>query len=95
MERYQSFGIVVARRFGATAGGLGYEIEGPDGAAVRFSLATSDRAFRIAAAPPALAARNIAADRFDRRGLISCDELAEPDELLRYLADLGVRVEQS
>ena len=95
MERYQSFGLVLARRFGASAGGLGYEIEGPGGAVIRFTLATSDRAFRIGASPPVLAARNIASGRFERRGLLACDELVAPEELFRYLSSLGVRVEQS
>jgi hypothetical protein len=95
VERYQSFGLVLARRFGASAGGLCYEIEGPGGAVVRATLATSDRAYRIGATPAVLAARNIAGDRFERRGLISCDELVAPEELFRYLSDRGVQVEQS
>lgn len=94
MERYQSFGLVVARRFGASAGGLGYEIEGPGGAVTRFAIVTADRAYRIGASPAVLAARNIAADRFARRGLISCDELVTPDELFCYLSDRGVQVEE-
>ncbi len=94
MERYQSFGLVVARRFGATAGGLGYEIEGPCGEVIRFALATADRAYRTGASPAVLAARNIGACRFARRGLIACDELVVPEELFRYLSDLGVRMEQ-
>jgi hypothetical protein len=94
MERSQPLGLVFARRFGATVGGLGYEIEDADGTVVRFGLTTEDRAFRIAAVPSVLAARNIAAGRFEHRGLISCDALVIADELFGYLSDLGVRVEQ-
>lgn len=95
MERYQSFGLVLARRLGAIGGGLGYEIEGPGGVVIRFALATSDRAYRIGASPAVLAARNMACDRFEHRGLLACDELVAPEELFRYLSVQGVRVEQS
>ena len=95
MDRYQSLGLVVARRFGASAGGLGYEIERPGGEVVRFALVTADRAYRIGASPAVLAARNIAGARFEPRGLLACDELVAPEELFRYLSSLGVRVEQS
>jgi hypothetical protein len=95
MARWQSVGLMVARRFGASAGGLAYEIEGPGGAVRRFVLATSDRAYRIAAVPAVLAAQDIAADRFPRCGLVACDELVAPDELFRYLSDRAVQVEQS
>lgn len=95
MERYQSFGLVVARRFGASAGGLGYEIEDHSGAVVRYALATADRAYRIGASPAVMAARNMAGDRFERRGLLACDELVDPGELFRYLSELGVQVERS
>ncbi len=95
MERWQSVGLMVARRFGANAGGLAYEIEGRGGALQRFVLATSDRAYRIAAAPAVIAARNIADGRFSRHGLIECDALVAPDDLFRYLSDRAVQVEQS
>jgi hypothetical protein len=94
MQRYQSLGLTMARRFGAIAGGLGYEIEGVDGRIVRFALATSDRAYRIAAAPAVLAARSIASDRQKIQGLLPCDQLVAPHELFRYLAELGIHVEQ-
>jgi hypothetical protein len=90
MERFQSFGLVVARRFGASTGGLAYEIECSSGAVRRFVLATSDRAYRIAAVPAVLAAHNIAMGRFPRRGMVSCDHLVAADELFRYLSDRAV-----
>jgi hypothetical protein len=93
MERYQSYGLVLARGLGASVGGLAYEIERTNGSVVRYSLATSDRAFRIAAVPAVLAARNLNDDRFKPRGLISCDQLIAHDELFSHLAELNVQVE--
>jgi hypothetical protein len=94
MERFQSVGLVVARRFGASTGGLGWEIEGPGGAIMRFALATADRAYRIGASPAVMAAAKMAGDRFAHRGLVACDELVGAEELFRYLSDQDIRVEQ-
>lgn len=82
-------GRTIARRLGATSGGLAVDV-----AARRlragYAITAGRRSYLSAVAPAVLAARALAEDRFGRRGFVAPDAYVDSDELVAYLRALGM-----
>jgi hypothetical protein len=85
-------GRALARTLGTPRGGFGLEIESGAGEARGFWLSAERGSYRIAAAPAALAARTLAAERATERGLVPADRQLDEEELLAYLEGLGIAI---
>jgi hypothetical protein len=83
-----------ARLIGSSAGGIGYEIEGPAGRLARYALTSGQNSFITAVAPAVLAAQAITQDRFPHRGLVLPDRHVEPPQLFAFLRAKGIAIEQ-
>jgi predicted dinucleotide-binding enzyme len=94
LESQVRIGTWLARRFGSSAGGIGYEIEDADGRVARYALVSKKNAFLAAVAPAVLAVQSIAEDRFPHRGLVLPDRHVEPAELFRFLELMGISIEK-
>jgi hypothetical protein len=92
LEGQIRFGTWLARKFGARAGGIGYEIEGTDGRIVRLAIVSREHSYLIAVAPAVLAVRAMIADRFVHRGLVLPDRHTEPETLFEYLDANGIAI---
>jgi saccharopine dehydrogenase-like NADP-dependent oxidoreductase len=90
MQRKVEWGTWLAKTIGSSAGGVGYEIEDSDGHIAKYAIVASSNSFLTAVAPAVLAARAIATDKYERRGLIAADHHVAPDELFEYLAQNGI-----
>ncbi len=90
LERGQPLGLALARRFGAKASTLGFEITPPEGPPVRIALAARERGYVAPVVPAALAVKAMAEDRLEPRGLVRLDRQIDPDLLFRELASLGL-----
>jgi hypothetical protein len=90
LERGQPLGLALARRFGARASTLSFEITGAQGPSVRIALAARERGYLAPVVPAVLAARSIAEGRFEPRGLVPVDRQVDPDEAFRELRSLGL-----
>ncbi len=82
--------MFLARAFGSMAGGMLAEIEDASGAVTQARVFAPRRSYLAAVAPPVLAIRAIATGRFTERGLVPHDRHVDPDELIAYLARLGI-----
>jgi hypothetical protein len=90
VQRQIRFGAGLAKRFGASAGGVGYEIEDPAGRINCWAIVAAERGYLVAIAPVVLAARAIVDGRFRPSGLVLPDQHVEVDELADYLASTGI-----
>lgn len=90
--RMAPLGLSIARRIGGRIGCLAYEIRAADGRRARLGLIGPDRSYLTPVAPMVLAARRIAAGRFEPGGLVPADQQVGAAELIEYLATLGVRL---
>ncbi len=88
--RMAPLGLSIARRIGGRIGCLAYQIRAEDGRRARLGLIGPDRSYLTPVAPMVLAARRIAAGRFEPRGLVPADQQVGAAELIEYLASLGV-----
>jgi hypothetical protein len=94
LERRVRWGVPIARLFGSSAGGIGYEIQG-DGRVARCALVSAENSFMTAIAPAVLAVEAIAKDRFPARGLVLPNQHVEPAELFAFLRSAGVKLDCS
>ena len=94
MRKQINFGTWLARRFGSSAGGIGYEVEDGNGRVARYSMVSVANSFLTAVAPAVLATRAIADGRFPYRGLISPDRHVMPIELFAFLSERGIDLTQ-
>ena len=92
LESQVSLGTRISRIFGATRGGLGYEIRSADGPLARVVVFSDEASYVTAVAPAVLAAHSLAHDEFELEGLIRPDQHVSGNELLRYLDKCGIRV---
>ncbi len=92
LERQVAWSTRIARTFGSSAGGIGYEIEDAAGRVARHAIVSDKNSFVVAVAPAALAARSIAEDRFPHRGLVLPDRHVEPQELFAFLRSAGIGI---
>lgn len=83
-------GTWIARKFGASAGGIGYEIEDADGNLLRSAIVAEKGSQLVAVAPAVLAARAILAGQFDYRGLVPPDRHVDPTSLIEFLRAGGI-----
>lgn len=90
MARCMKFGLALSRRFGSPTGCLAFEIEGAGGQVARYALISTHHGHYTPIAPAVLAARAIAEGRFEPRGVVPPNCYVEPEELLKYLGDLGI-----
>lgn len=90
LARQLRLGAWVARRFGASAGGVGYEVEDDGGRMLRYSIVGRGNSHLTAVAPAVLAARAILSGQFEHRGLLSPDRHVEPAELIGFLQANGI-----
>ncbi len=95
MRQRVHLGAWLARKVGSTAGGVGYEIEGPDGRVTRHAIVAAENSYLAAIAPAVLAAKAIARDEFPSRGLILPHHQVEPPELFRFLAARAVHLKDA
>lgn len=91
VERFQGAGLALARRLGSRTGCLAVEVEERNGSLRRSALVPSDHGYLIAVIPAAMAALDLAADRFHTRGLVPPDLHVDPQELLARLREAGVQ----
>jgi hypothetical protein len=94
LERHVRWGTIIARMFGSSAGGIGYEIEDGRGRVSRYSIVAEKSSFLTAVAPAVLATRAIAEDRFRYTGLVPPDRHVEPGELFAFLRQRGIFISQ-
>ncbi len=92
-ERALPLGAILARLFGTRRGAFAVEVEDADGRVAHLALTAARRSYLIAAAPAALAAHRLAEGRASERGIVPVDRHVDPDELLAYLATLGIALE--
>jgi hypothetical protein len=85
-------GLALVRLLGSAVGCLAFEIEARDGRLARYALIAAERGYLTPIVPAVIAARAIAEDRFEPTGLVPADQHVDADELLAYLASLGVRM---
>ena len=90
--RMTPLGLAMARRIGGRIGCLAYEIQAVDGRRARLGLIGPDRSYLTPVAPMVLAAKRIAAGRFEPGSLVPADQQVETVELIEYLATLGVKL---
>jgi hypothetical protein len=91
IQRFLDPCLTVARALGPSSGCLAYEIVGANGQRERFALVASERGYFTPIVPAVLAARAIAEERFEPRGLVPPNLHVQPEELIAYLDTLGVR----
>jgi NAD(P)-dependent dehydrogenase (short-subunit alcohol dehydrogenase family) len=89
-ERKVHIGAWLARKFGSSAGGLGYELVGADGRVSRHAIVAAENSFVVAVAPAVLAAKMIATDEFGDHGLIAPNRHVPPAKLFAFLAERGI-----
>jgi hypothetical protein len=94
LERHVRWGAVIARMFGSSAGGVGYEIEGASGQIVRAALVARENSYVVAVAPAVLAAQALAEDRFSPRGLVSPDQHVDPSSLFTFLQSKSIQLQE-
>src|SRR5262249_48298731 len=82
----------MARTLGSGAGGMLVEIEDATGHVIQARVFARRRSYLSAVAPAVLAARAIATDRFDARGLVPHDLHVDPVELFAYIRSLGIEI---
>ena len=80
----------IARKFGSSAGGIGYEIEDAGGHVAPYAMVSGTNSFVTAVAPAVLAARSIVEGRFPARGLVLPDRHVETNILLAFLESKGL-----
>ncbi len=90
LARQPRLGAWVARRFGASAGGVGYEIEDDGGRILRYAIVGRGNSHLTAVAPAVLAARAILGGQFEHHGLVPPDRHVEPAELIGFLQANGI-----
>lgn len=90
LEHRVRLSTALARRFGSTTGGVGYEIERADETIGRYAICSTKDSYLVAIAPAVLATRAIIEGRFTRKGLVMPDHFVEPPELIAYLQSLGI-----
>ena len=83
-------GLVLARLFGSTAGGMLVEAEDAAGRIERSRLFARRRSYLAAVAPAVLAARAAAEGRMPERGLVPHDRHVPASDLLSFLDRLGI-----
>jgi saccharopine dehydrogenase-like NADP-dependent oxidoreductase len=91
MRTAQGVGRRMTKRFGATSGGFGIEVEDAAGARRSSGFLNSGHSYIVAVAPAVLAARRIAAGTFSPSGLVPADRQVDPVELVAYLRSMGIR----
>jgi saccharopine dehydrogenase-like NADP-dependent oxidoreductase len=90
METQIGLGTWFARRFGPSVGGIGYEIEKPNGKVFRYAIMAEKSSFITAIAPAVLAAQAIVEGRFEARGLIPPDKHVDASALMTFLQSRGI-----
>ena len=85
-------GTWLAKKLGSSAGGIGYEIEGPSGYLLRYAIVSASNSFLTAVAPAVLAAWAIAKDRLPHRGLVLPERQVVPGELFAFLSEQGITI---
>jgi hypothetical protein len=80
----------MTKRFGATSGGFGIEVEDVSRTRRSSGFLHSRHSYIVAVAPAVLAARHIAAGAFAPTGLIPADRQVDPWELVGYLRESGI-----
>ena len=91
-RRGVSLGALLARTLGTRVGGFGLEIEDDARRIARVWLAGPRGSYRIAAAPAALAAHDLAQGTFPQRGVVPPDRHVDDARLLARLAELGIEL---
>ena len=86
----QPAGRLVTKRFGATSGGFGVDVEDAKGDRALAGFLHPTHSYIVAAAPAALAARRMATDSFVSSGVVAADRHVDPSELVDYLRRAGV-----
>jgi saccharopine dehydrogenase-like NADP-dependent oxidoreductase len=90
MRSAQDAGRRMTKRFGATSGGFGIELEDANGVRHSSGFVHSTRSYIVAVAPAVLAARRIAAGTFSSSGVVPADRQVDPVELITYLRGMGI-----
>jgi hypothetical protein len=94
-EPKMHIGAWLARKFGSSAGGIGYEVVGADGRVSKHAIVAAENSFVAAVAPAVLAAKMIATDAFGDRGFILPNRHVSPAQLFTFLAERGVSLSDS
>ena len=92
LEQSLGVGTWLAKKFGSSTGGIGYEIEGANGHVAKVAIVATANSYLTAVAPAVLATREIALGALSQRGLIMPDQHVEPDVLFAYLAANDITV---
>jgi hypothetical protein len=87
-------GTWLARKFGSSAGGIGYEIEDADGRIMRWAIMSAENSYVVAVAPAVLAARAIFENRFADSGLVPADRHVAPAELWKFFHANGITMKE-
>lgn len=95
LESQARLGTRIARTFGSSAGGIGYEIEDAAGQVTCYSIVADKNSFVTAVAPAVLAAQRIAEDRLPCTGLVPPDRHVEPNKLFAFLQTRGITLHQT
>jgi hypothetical protein len=87
-------GTWLARKFGSSAGGIGYEIEDADGRIMRWVIMSAENSYVVAVAPAVLAARAVFENRFAYSGLVPADRHVAPAELWKFFHENGITMKE-
>jgi hypothetical protein len=90
MARHVDLAVRIARKFGAAAGGIGYEVEDDSGRMSRYAIVGRGNSQLIAVAPAVLAARAIVDGEFAHHGLVPHDRHVEPSALIEFFHANGI-----
>ena len=85
-------GSWLARRFGSTASGLAYEIQGADGEVAMMAMVATDRGYRSAVAPAVLATERLAGDTAIAAGIVLPHQQLATGSLSTYLAGMDLQM---
>jgi hypothetical protein len=88
------FGTWLARKFGSSAGGIGYEVVDADGKIARWAITASQNSYLVAIAPAVLAAQAMFENRFVHQGLVAPDLHVEPARLWEFLQANGISISE-
>jgi saccharopine dehydrogenase-like NADP-dependent oxidoreductase len=91
MRAAHDIGRRMTKRFGATSGGFGIDVEDANGLQRSAGFFHASHSYIVAVAPAVLAARKIAAGTFDSTGLVPADRHVDPWELVDYLRAAGIK----
>jgi hypothetical protein len=89
-QRGRAIGLTLARRLGSATGALAFEMEGCDREISRHAFLAKRGSEVIPVAPAVLAARSLASNEFEPRGLVPSDRQVDRQAMQDFMRSAGI-----